>query len=40
LKGEARMVWFWTRGMDELEVKTRYDNETSEFVVSVVSARM
>jgi hypothetical protein len=35
---EARhaMVWFWTRDKDELEVETRYDNETSEFIVSVV----
>jgi hypothetical protein len=30
------MVWFWTRDKDELEVETRYDNETSEFIVSVV----
>jgi hypothetical protein len=33
------MVWFWTRDTDELEVETRYDNETSEFVVSVVSRK-
>jgi hypothetical protein len=33
------MVWFWTRDKDELEVETRYDNETSEFVVSVVSPK-
>jgi hypothetical protein len=33
------MVWFWTRDTDELEVETRYDNETSEFVVNVVSRK-
>lgn len=32
------MVWFWTRGVKELQVETRYDNVTSEFVVTVVSS--
>ncbi len=31
------MVWFWTNGTSELELETRYDNDTSEFVMTVRS---
>lgn len=31
------MVWFWMRGGESLQLETRYDNETSEFVVTVNS---
>jgi len=31
------MVWFWTRSHEELQLETRYDNDTSEFVVTVIS---
>jgi hypothetical protein len=28
------MVWFFSRGSDELQVDVRYDNDASEFVVT------
>jgi hypothetical protein len=31
------MVWFWIRDNEELKLETRYDNDTSEFVVTVES---
>jgi len=31
------MMWFWTRGAEELQLETRYDNATSEFVVTLIS---
>ena len=30
------MVWFWTRDNQDLTFETRYDNDTSEFVVALV----
>lgn len=30
------MVWFWTRDNQDLKFETRYDNDTSEFVVALV----
>ena len=27
------MVWFWMRGQAEMQLETRYDNDTGEFVV-------
>jgi len=27
------MIWFWTRGEEEMRLETRYDNEKSEFVI-------
>jgi hypothetical protein len=30
------MMWFFERGNERLEIKTRYDNETSEYVLEVV----
>jgi hypothetical protein len=35
-KREQNMVWFWTRDDEELQLETRYDNETAEFVVTVM----
>ena len=29
------MVWFWIRDNQKLQLDTRYDNDTSEFVVTV-----
>ena len=29
------MLWFFDRGAEVIEVETRYDNETSEYVVEV-----
>ena len=31
------MMWFWTKGPSRLQVETRYDNHTAEFVVIVES---
>jgi hypothetical protein len=31
------MVWFWMRGDEQLQLETRYDDDTSEFVVTVNS---
>ena len=30
------MVWFWSRGGQELHLETAFDNEKSEFVVTMV----
>jgi hypothetical protein len=30
------MVWFWSRGSQELHLETAFDNDTSEFVVTQV----
>ena len=30
------MVWFWSRGGQELHLETAFDNGTSEFVVTMV----
>jgi hypothetical protein len=32
------MVWFWMRGSEQLQLETRYDNDTEEFVVTVISS--
>jgi len=29
------MLWFFDRGAEVLEIETRYDNETSEYVLEV-----
>jgi hypothetical protein len=29
------MIWFWSREQQQLRVETRYDNETSDFVVAI-----
>ncbi len=28
------MLWLWARGADKLELETRYDNDTGDFVVT------
>ena len=30
------MMWFFERGNERLEIKTRYDNETAEYLLEVV----
>ena len=30
------MMWFFERGNERLEIKTQYDNKTSEYVLEVV----
>jgi len=30
------MVWFWSRAGQELHLETAFDNDTSEFVVTMV----
>jgi len=27
------MIWFWMRGDEKMQVETRFDNNTSEFVI-------
>ena len=29
------MLWFWNRNRETLRLETRYDNETSEFLVTI-----
>ena len=31
------MMWFFERGSEKLELKTRYDNDTLEYVLEVVA---
>ena len=31
------MIWFFERGSETLELETRYDNETSEYVLEIVA---
>ena len=31
------MIWFFERDSETLELKTRYDNETSEYVLEIVA---
>jgi len=33
---DTAMVWFWSRSGQELHLETTFDNETSEFVLTMV----